>query len=61
MYHILIFLYNCFLTFVVQKMNSKMIKCGMVVLTESEKIDVAMSWMLYVVIRVLVGERKREN
>jgi hypothetical protein len=42
-------------------MNSKMIKCGMVVLTKSEKIDVAMSWMLYVVNRVLVGERKREN
>jgi hypothetical protein len=36
MYHILIFLYNCFLTFVVQKMNSKMVKCGMVVLTERE-------------------------
>jgi CRISPR/Cas system CMR-associated protein Cmr3 (group 5 of RAMP superfamily) len=43
------FLNNCFLNFVVQKMNSKMVKCGMVVLTEREKADVAdadVDWML---------------
>jgi hypothetical protein len=34
------FLCNCFLNFVVQKMNSKLVKCGMVVLTEREKPDV---------------------
>jgi hypothetical protein len=33
------FLYNCFLNFVVQKINSKMVKSGMVVLTEREKVD----------------------
>jgi hypothetical protein len=51
MYRILIFLYNCFLNFVVQKMNSKMVKFGMVVLTGREKSDVAdanvvVGWML---------------
>jgi hypothetical protein len=46
MYRILIFLYNCFLNFVVQKMNSKMVKSRMVVLTEREKSDVAMGWLL---------------
>jgi hypothetical protein len=39
MYRILIFLYNCFLIFIVQKMNSKMVKYRMVVLTEREKTD----------------------
>jgi hypothetical protein len=33
------FLYNCFLNFVVQKMNSKMVICEMVVLTRREKTD----------------------
>jgi hypothetical protein len=45
------FLYKYFLNFVVQKINSKMVKCGMVVLTGREKIDVAdadvvIGWML---------------
>jgi hypothetical protein len=40
MYHILIFLYNCFLNFIIQKINSKMVKCGMVVLIRREKTDV---------------------
>jgi hypothetical protein len=34
------FLCNCFLKFVVHKINSKMVKSGMVVLTEREKPDV---------------------
>jgi hypothetical protein len=33
------FLYNCFLNFVVQKINSKMVKSGIVVLTRREKAD----------------------
>jgi hypothetical protein len=41
MYCIFKFLYNYFLNFVVQKMNSKMFKCGMVALTGREKTDVA--------------------
>jgi hypothetical protein len=45
------FLYNCFLNCVVQKMNSKIDKCGMVVLTGRDKTDVAgadvvVGWML---------------
>jgi hypothetical protein len=40
MYHILIFLYNCFLNFIIQKINSKMVKYGMVVLIRREKTDV---------------------
>jgi hypothetical protein len=35
------FLCNCFLKFVVHKMNSKMFKSEMVVLTNSEKTDMA--------------------
>jgi hypothetical protein len=34
------FLYNCFLNFVVYEINSKMVKCGMVVLTGRENTDV---------------------
>jgi hypothetical protein len=34
------FLYNCFLNFIIQKINSKMVKCGMVVLIRREKTDV---------------------
>jgi hypothetical protein len=45
------FLYNYFLNFVVQKINSKIVKFGMVVLTKTEKsivgdADVAVGWML---------------
>jgi hypothetical protein len=45
------FLCNCFLKFVVHKINSKMVKSGMVVLTEREKpdvtdADVAVDWMM---------------
>jgi hypothetical protein len=39
MYHILIFLYNYFLNFIVQKINSKVVKSGMVMLTVREKAD----------------------
>jgi hypothetical protein len=39
MYHILNFLYNCFLNIVVQKINSKMVKSGMMVLTGRNKAD----------------------
>jgi hypothetical protein len=35
------FLYNYFLNFVVQKINSKIIKCEIVILTEKDKTDVA--------------------
>jgi hypothetical protein len=35
------FLYNYFLNFVVQKINSKIIKCEIVILTERDKTDVA--------------------
>jgi hypothetical protein len=37
---ILIIMYSiCFLKFIVRKMNSEMVKSGMVVLTEREKVD----------------------
>jgi hypothetical protein len=41
----------CFLKFIVRKMNSKMVKSEMVVLTEREKVDmtdadVTVVWML---------------
>jgi hypothetical protein len=57
------FLYNYFLKFIVHKINSKMIKSRMVVLTERDKtdVDVAVYWMLYPTAEVLVDERKREN
>jgi hypothetical protein len=41
MYHILKILHNCFLNFIVQKVNYKMVKCEMVVLIETEKTGVA--------------------
>jgi hypothetical protein len=39
MYHILNFYTIIFLIFFIQKINSKMLKCGMMVLTVREKID----------------------
>jgi hypothetical protein len=42
-------------------MNSKMVKSGMMVLTERVKADVAMSWILQVVGGAVVDEREREN
>jgi hypothetical protein len=46
-----IFLYNCFFNFIVQKINFKMVKCGMMMVTGREKIDmvnadVVVSWIL---------------
>jgi hypothetical protein len=35
-----------FLKFVIHKINSKMVKSEMVVLTEREKVDVVVNWML---------------
>jgi hypothetical protein len=34
------FIYNCFLKFIVHKVNSEMVKSGMVMLTERENADV---------------------
>jgi hypothetical protein len=47
-------------------MNSKLVKCGMVVLTEREKpdvtdADVVVGWMLWATGRALVVEREREK
>jgi hypothetical protein len=57
------FLYNYFLKFIVHKINSKMIKSRMVVLTERDKsdVDVVVYWMLQPTAELLVDERKREN
>jgi hypothetical protein len=44
-YHILIFM-QLFLKFIVHKINSEMVKSGMVKLTERENTDVAVDWML---------------
>jgi hypothetical protein len=51
MYRILIFLCNYFLKFVIHKMNSKIVKSEIVMLTGREKADmantdVAMDWIL---------------
>jgi hypothetical protein len=58
--------YNCFLNFVIQKMNYKMVKCVIVVLTRRQKtevtdVDMVVDWMLYTVAGVLVIEWKRKN
>jgi hypothetical protein len=58
--------YNCFLNFVIQKMNYKMVKCVIVVLTRRHKtevtdVDMVVDWMLYTVAGVLVIEWKRKN
>jgi hypothetical protein len=45
MYHILNF-YTIIFQFYYPKINYKMVKCGMVVLTGKEKADVAVDWML---------------
>jgi hypothetical protein len=42
-------------------MNSKMLKCRIVVLTGREKTDVAVGWMLQSVAGAVVGERGRES
>jgi hypothetical protein len=45
MYHILIF-YIIIFSILLSKMNSKMVKCGMMILTERENADVVVGWML---------------
>jgi hypothetical protein len=59
------FLYNCFINFVVQNLNSKIVETGMVVLTGREKsdvgdADVAMGWMLQRAAGAVVGKRERK-
>jgi hypothetical protein len=66
MYHILNLYTVVFFKFVVHKMDSKMIKSRMVVLTGREKADVAdadvaVTWVLHLAAGVLVGERERER
>jgi hypothetical protein len=53
----------CFLKFIVHEMNSKMVKSGIVVLTEREKTDiteadVAVGWILQLCRAERKGERK---
>jgi Tfp pilus assembly protein PilZ len=63
------FLYNCFLKFIVYKMNFEMVKSVMVVLTGREKTDVSdadVVWaeccrLVQTVAGVLVVERVRES
>jgi hypothetical protein len=55
------FLYNCFVNYVFQKMNSKIVKYWMVVLIEREKVDVAVGWMLQAAARALLGEKEKES
>jgi hypothetical protein len=50
-----------FLKFVVHKINSKIVKSEMVVLTRREKADVAMGWMLQPATGAVVGKREREK
>jgi hypothetical protein len=47
-----------FLKFVVHKINSKIVKSEMVVLTRREKADVAMDWMLQPA--AVVGKREKK-
>jgi hypothetical protein len=60
MYRILNF-YIIVFSILLLKMNSKMVKSGMMVLTERVKADVAMSWILQAAGGAVVDEREREN
>jgi hypothetical protein len=51
----------CFLKFVVHKLNSEMVKSGMVLLTEREKINVSVGWKLQSAAGNIVDERERES
>jgi hypothetical protein len=42
-------------------MNSKMVKCGMVLLTEKEKTDVAVGYMLQPAAGGMVDKREKES
>jgi hypothetical protein len=66
MYHILNFYTIIFFNFIVEKINSKMVKSGMVMLTGRDKANVAdagvvMGWMLQPTAGVVVGKMERES
>jgi hypothetical protein len=57
---------DCFLKFVVHKLNSEMVKSGMVVLTVRGKLDVTdadvtVGWKLQPAAGTVVSEKERES
>jgi hypothetical protein len=50
----------CFLKSVAHELNSEMVKSGMVLLTEREKINVSVGWKLQSAAGNIVDERERK-
>jgi uncharacterized membrane protein YGL010W len=50
-----------FLKFIVHKINSKMIKSKMMMLTEREKSDVVIGWILQHAARTVMSEKREKT
>jgi hypothetical protein len=55
------FVYNCFLKFVIHKINFKIVKFEIVMLTGREKTDMTVDWKVQPAAGTVVSERKRET